>query len=118
VTGQPSKVTNQRKETHESRPRRANWSGIGKEVTGDHNVIQAIDRTTHAVRSLAVFFFVSITMSVPGLFLVFTGARDLATCEYACEYPLGMVNFGYGVIGFGFLIALIAGLMELGKSKL
>ena len=117
VTGQPSKVTNQPNEAHESQPTRSKWSDIGQDVSGDRALVQAQNRTTHAVRSLAVFFFVSITISIPGLFLVLNGARNLSTCEYGCEYPLGMLNFGYGVIGFRFLLALITGLMELGKSK-
>jgi hypothetical protein len=84
---------------------------------GSRAVEEAVNRTTHAVRSLAIFLFISISTLIPGLFAVLTGAFEKDDCMYSCGFADGMLYFGYGIIGVGFLVGLFAGMIELSKSK-
>jgi hypothetical protein len=81
--------------------------------------IWAIDRTTYAIRSLALFIFISICTSVLGYAIIGAGAVNQAACSYSGEScgNGGLVIFGWIVVLVGFVTALIAGINELSKSK-
>jgi phage FluMu protein Com len=67
------------------------------------DLVEAQTRTTYAVRSLAVYLFITITTSVLGLLLI----------NLAPETP----SFGALVILAGFIWSVTAGISELNKSK-
>jgi predicted ATP-dependent serine protease len=71
-------------------------------------LVAASDRTTAAVRSLAVYFFTLLTFSL------FAGV--LVGLGYGSGSP-GLVVAGYLAAFVGFLVALIRGLSELQKSR-
>lgn len=81
--------------------------------------IWAIDRTTYAIRSLALFIFISICTSVLGYAIIGAGVGNQISCSYSGENcgNSGLVIFGWIVIFAGFLSALAVGMNELRKSK-
>jgi predicted ATP-dependent serine protease len=68
------------------------------------DLVAAQNRTTYAVRSLSVFFFISLQSSLFGYGIILWGGEDFAT-------------FGALVIVVGFLLATFLGLFQLEKSK-
>jgi hypothetical protein len=85
----------------------------------DPKVIAALNRTTHAVRSLAIFLFTSLCTSLVGYGVIGAGANVALTCEdsYSDCGSGTLVFLGWGVIALGLILALGAGIGELGKSK-
>ena len=75
---------------------------IGEATLAD--LVAAQTRTTHAVRSLSVFFFISLQSSLFGYGIILWGGQDWAT-------------LGALVIVIGFLLATFLGKSELDKSK-
>ena len=72
----------------------------------DPKLIKAINKTTYAVRSIALFLFTSLCSSIVGYALIVTSAGEPT-----------LVISGSIVIASGFLIALVIGISELGKSR-
>ena len=68
------------------------------------DLVRAQNRTTYAIRSLAVYLFITITTGFSGLVLINLGRTDAAF--------LGAI-----VIITGFIWSIAAGLTELNKSK-
>lgn len=82
-------------------------------------LVAAQNRTTHAVRSLATFFFISILSSVTGYGFVSAGAPPFSCAirQADCGNE-GLVIFGWLVIVVGFFVALGVGVSELNKSRI
>ena len=75
--------------------------------TGSYELIRAQDRTTRAIRSLAIFFFVNLTACIIGSVVIWAG--------------IAFVNAATTVVGafiviLGFGIALASGIEELRQS--
>ncbi len=68
------------------------------------DLVRAQNRTTYAVRSLAVYLFITITTGFAGLVLINLGRPE-------------SIFFGAIVIVIGFIWSIAAGLNELNKSK-
>ena len=64
-------------------------------------LVAAQDRTTFAVRSLAMFLFTSIVTALIGYIFML----------------VGFVGFGWFIIGIGSLAALVIGILQLSNSK-
>ena len=83
-------------------------------------LIRAQDRTTYAIRSLALFFFISLQTSLFGGALI---GMAVSNNDHYDSY--GQLNAGatfFAVLGWlvafaGFLIATVLGKSELNKSK-
>ncbi len=85
----------------------------------DTRLIKAMDRTTYAIRSIALFIFVSLCSSVIGYAIVGMGSGNPVSCAVSgrdCS-NVGVVTFGWIVILAGFIAAVRIGLTELSKSK-
>jgi hypothetical protein len=80
-------------------------------------LVEAQNRTTHAVRSLARFFFISLSTSLFGYSLMSAGAAPIscAVRQSDCGIP-GLVIFGWLVALVGFGVAMFVGISELNKS--
>jgi hypothetical protein len=81
-------------------------SELPTSALSDPKLIKAINKMTFAVRSIALFLFISLCSSIFGSALIAVSAGELS-----------LVIFGSIVIAAGFLIALVIGISELGKSK-
>ena len=79
-------------------------------------VVAASNRTTHAVRSLVLFLFISICTAIPGAALIIAGTQESLRCYYG-DCGAGQMFFGWAISGVGFLVALIVGMVELSNSK-
>ena len=66
-------------------------------------LIEAQDRTTHAVRSLALYFFITVTTSLIGAVLIYT-------------VPAATIP-GVLIVATGFIASIVIGISELNKSK-
>ncbi|MBU6144216.1 MAG: hypothetical protein KGQ56_01960 [Acidobacteria bacterium] len=85
------------------------------------DLLEAQNKTTAAVRSLAVFFFINLCSTLFGAAMIYFSTTLKPTCNYytgACSNPgTGVAIFGALVIIVGFAWAVIAGQIELRKSK-
>jgi NADH:ubiquinone oxidoreductase subunit 6 (subunit J) len=68
------------------------------------DLVEAQDRTTHAVRSLALYLFITIATSFLGVALILIAV------------PVA-VFIGAAIILAGFVWSIVAGIDELSKSK-
>ena len=84
-----------------------------------YELVNAQDRTTHAVQSLAYFLFISVCTGVLGYGLIGAGAGSALSCslENTNCGATGLVYFGWFVIVVGFVAALIVGITHLNKSR-
>ena len=82
-------------------------------------IVDSQNRTTHAVRSLATFLFISICSTAIGYGIVGAGAGVTTSCALSGEFCDGSsyVFGGWLVIVLGFFIALAVGISELNKSR-
>ncbi len=71
-------------------------------------LVAAVNRATKAVRSLAIFFFLSLTTSLIGIPLIWVGLTREST-----ELLVG----GVMVSSIGFITALLSGILELRDSR-
>ncbi len=86
----------------------------------DPKLIKAVNRTTYAIRSMALFLFISLCSSVCGYALIAASTGNPVRCAANgsdCGEP-GLAIFGWVVLAAGFCVALVVGISELGKSKL
>ncbi len=84
----------------------------------DSNLVRAVDRTTYAIRSLAIFLFTTLCTSLLGYGLIGAGATAALRCNsYYSDCGSGFVIWGWVIIALGFIIGLGVGITELGKSK-
>jgi len=89
---------------------------VGAQVSREAEPLQmtiwAIDRTTYAIRSLALFIFFSICTSVLGYAAIGAGVGNQIACSYSGDScgNAGLVIFGWIVIMVGFVTALAVGL--------
>ena len=86
----------------------------------DPKLIKAVNRTTYAIRSIALFLFISLCSSVCGYALITASTGNPVRCAVNgsdCGEP-GLAIFGGVVLAAGFFVALVVGISELGKSKL
>jgi hypothetical protein len=67
-------------------------------------IVLASNRTTYAVRSLALYLFITITTAFAGLVLINLGRPE-------------SIFFGTAIIIIGFIWSMVAGITELNKSK-
>jgi len=83
-------------------------------------LVSAQNRTTHAVRSLATFLFISICSTAIGYGLVGASAGVTTNCALRGEYcdGGGYLIGGWLVIVIGFFVALAVGISELNKSRI
>jgi hypothetical protein len=91
-----------------------------EEVITDSNdaLLRAVDRTTYAIRSLAIFLFTTLCTSLLGYGLIGAGAAAAIGCDsYYSDCGSGFVIWGWIIIALGFIIGLGVGITELGKSK-
>ena len=83
-------------------------------------LINAQDRTTYAIRSIANFLFISICTTALGYGLIGAGAGSAIACAYReteCGQQ-GLVIFGWFVITVGFFAALGVGISQLNRSRI
>jgi hypothetical protein len=86
------------------------------QIRSTADFIEAQDRTTYAIRSLAIFIFTTLCTSLLGYGLIGAGAAAALRCNsYDCSS--GFVIWGWVIIAIGFIIGLGVGINELGKSK-
>jgi len=92
---------------------------VHRSYYSDPNLVAAVNRATHAVRSLAIFLFTSLCTSFLGYGLIVAGSSTALSCDdsYSDCGSGAFVILGWGITGLGFLVALAAGIGELGKSK-
>lgn len=82
-------------------------------------LVDAQDRTTHAVRSLAVFLFATVCSSLIGYALIALGTGLAVSCNVS-NFDCGSgatIGMGSLVIIGGFIFGLVAGISEFNKSK-
>jgi len=87
---------------------------------GFEDLVLAQDRTTHAVRSLASFFFISVCSTGLGYGIISFGAGFTVGCAghgTFCDNTLFTLG-GWAVIAVGFFVALGVGISELNKSRI
>ena len=83
------------------------------------DVVLAQNRTTHAIRSLAVFFFTTLCTSLIGYALLAASASAALTCSYGSECSADeFLILAWIVIIAGFIFGLVTGVRELNKSRL
>jgi len=89
-------------------------------VVSDPKFVAALNKVTFAVRSIALFIFISASTTFIGYAFVGLGSGNSITCISSNENcgNVGLVNFGWGVMAAGFLAGLAIGIRELDKSKL
>lgn len=80
-------------------------------------LISATNRTTYAIRSLAIFLFTTLCTSVLGYLLISAGANAALRCDSYSDCGSGFVSWGFVIVALGFIIGLLAGINELDKSK-
>lgn len=80
-------------------------------------LISATNRTTYAIRSLAIFLFTTLCTSVLGYVLISAGASAALRCDSYSDCGSGFVIWGFVIVALGFIVGLGAGVNELGKSK-
>ena len=100
---------------------------VTTQVTSDYSkldentkaLVLAADRTTHAVRSLALFLFTTLITSLVGYGFIGAGSGASLRCTsyYSDCGSSGLIIFGWIVIALGFLFGLILGARELAKSN-
>ena len=93
------------------------WELLGESsAIADPNVelLKAVDRTTYAIRSLAIFLFTTLCTSLLGYGLI--GAGAAAALRYDPSSS-SFVIWGWIIIALGFIVGLIVGINELGKSR-
>ena len=101
------------------------WGNATNSSTNDFlsttTIVAAQDKTTHAIRSLAVFILVSISTSLIGYLVIAISAGSVLGCssgDSSCYSSSGgAIYFGLSVIGIGFITALVLGMRELRLSK-
>ena len=115
---EPKKVKAERIEP-EARNERPTSDLVSPQHLTTADLISAQNRTTYAIRSLAIFFFTTLCTSLFGYGLVGAGANAALKCSsyYSDCGSTGLVVGGWLIIAIGFLVGVIAGANELGKSK-
>jgi len=84
----------------------------------DSKLIAAVNRATHAIRSLALFIFTTLCTSLLGYGLIGAGAAAALRCNsHYSDCGSGFVIWGWIIIALGFIVGLGIGINELGKSK-
>ncbi len=82
------------------------------------DLVTAQNRTTYAVRSLAIFLLTTFSTSVIGYGLVAAGANAAIRCgSYSDCGADSMTMWGWVIIAAGFFMGLGVGIRELGKSR-
>ena len=82
------------------------------------DLVTAQNRTTYAVRSLAIFLLTTFSTSVIGYGLVTAGANSAIRCGSYSECGAdSMTMWGWVIIATGFFMGLGVGIRELGKSR-
>jgi len=85
------------------------------------DVVEAQNRTTYAVRSLARFFFISLQTSLFGGGIIMLTLNNRSNYDFYGNLKsdsAGWVTFGSLVAFVGFLIAVYVGRRELSKSEI
>jgi len=82
-------------------------------------IINSQNRTTYAIRSLAIFLFTTLCTSLLGYGLVGAGANAALKCDsYSSDCGAGgLVVAGWFVIAIGFIVGLSLGMSELRRSN-
>ena len=80
-------------------------------------LVIAANKTTYAIRSLAIFLFTTLCTSVLGYVLISAGASAALRCDSYSDCGSGFVIWGFVIVALGFIVGLGAGVNELGKSK-
>lgn len=83
-------------------------------------LVMATNRTTFAVRSLALFFFISVQTALLGGGIIGLALGNRAHYDDSGELNQGatfFVSLGYLIAFIGFLVAVLVGRWELNKSK-
>jgi hypothetical protein len=91
------------------------------EVSNQELLIQAQDRTTYAIRSLALFFFTAASTSIIGFSIYYFNLRGVLNCgfdSYCIEGYSGWQDVGPTIAGIGLLAAIAIGINEVRASKL
>ncbi len=98
----------------------ARTSTSGSTLSSDTRaIVSAQNKTTYAVRSLAIFIFTTLCTSLIGYGFLGVGASAALRCD-SIDSDCGSgaaVLFGWAVIAIGFLVALSVGIHQLNKSK-
>jgi hypothetical protein len=95
-------VSQREKKESPGSPRKAN-EGNFKSDSGLAELIEAQDRTTYAVRSLALYFFINLTTGLLGGVLIYT-------------VPAATIP-GVLIVATGFIASVAIGISELAKSR-
>ena len=88
-------------------------------LAGFESLVAAQDRTTHAVRALVLFIFISTICSVLGYAIIGAGADQSVSCALSgstCSNT-SFTAMGWVIISVGFLSALFTGFSELNRSS-
>jgi uncharacterized Zn finger protein (UPF0148 family) len=81
-------------------------------------IITSQNRTTYAIRSLAIFLFTTLCTSLFGYGLIGAGTSASLRCDsYYSDCGSGFMIWGWVIIAVGFIVGLIVGINELGKSR-
>ena len=80
-------------------------------------VLDAQDRSTYAIRSIAIFLLGSVGTSSGAAFCLWFYSIEITKCEYSCSVVSMFAYLGWGVFGFGMLLTMIFALRELARSN-
>jgi len=89
-------------------------------LAGLESLVSAQNRTTHAVRALDLFIFISAISGVLGYAVIGAGASQSVTCALSgssCDNS-ALTAMGWVIVAVGFLSALLTGIAELNKSTI
>jgi len=98
-------------------PPRVNSGTSSANDVSQSELIAAQNRTTHAVRALAVFFFISLRTGVLGSSLVGLGIFLLPNSSWS-GFGVFLILAGWATAFIGFFWAVWAGMGELNKSRI
>jgi hypothetical protein len=80
-------------------------------------ILDAQDRTTYAIRSIAIFFLGSVVVSSCAAFCLWFYSIEISRCEYSCSAVSVISYLGWGIFGFGMLGISFFAIRELDRSK-
>jgi hypothetical protein len=81
------------------------------------DLVEAQNRTTHAIRALAVFFFTSLRTGISGSTVFGLGYLCLTNKDFT-GFGVFLMFVGWAIAFFGFFYAVYSGMTELNKSKI
>ena len=83
-------------------------------------IVAAQDRTTYAIRSLALFLFTTVITSIIGVLFYVVNIRGALGCNFEAnclESYARWVDLGPAIAGLGLVAGVVIGVIELRASR-